>query len=77
MGLSFTISTIALGIGLAGGGAFHRENIAVSALAILPSLLGMWLGTMVRGWISAATFRRWFLWCLVLLGIELIIRPLV
>jgi len=34
-------------------------------------------GTVIRGRISAATFRRWFLVCLVLLGLELVIRPLV
>jgi uncharacterized protein len=77
MGLSFTISTIALGIGLARGGAFQLENIVASALVIVPTLLGMWLGTAVRGRISAEIFRRGFLCCLVLVGIELIIRPLV
>lgn len=76
LGLSFTFSTIALGIGLARGGAFHLENISTSALAIGPSLLGMWLGAAMRARISAATFRRWFLFCLALLGLELIIRPL-
>ena len=76
LGLSFTISTIALGIGLAGGRAFHFEDIAASSLAIVPSLLGMWLGTAIRGRISAATFRRWFLCFLVLLGFELVLRPL-
>src|ERR1700722_7524861 len=54
MGLSFTISTIALGVGLACGGAFHLDHIGVSALAVVPSLLGMWVGTVVRGRISAA-----------------------
>jgi uncharacterized protein len=77
LGLSFTISTIALGIGLAWGGAFHPENIAASALAIVPSLFGMWLGTAIRRRIGGATFRRAFLYCLVLLGLELVIRPLV
>jgi hypothetical protein len=77
LGLSFTISTIALGVGLARGRAFHFEYIALSALAIVPSLLGMWLGTVIRGRISAAMFRRWFLCFLVLLGLELMLRPLV
>jgi uncharacterized membrane protein YfcA len=76
LGLSFTVSTAALAIGLGVGGAFHREDIAASALALLPSLLGMWLGTLVRKRISGATFRRGFLCCLALLGLELIIRPL-
>lgn len=71
LGLSFTVSTIALAVGLARGGAFHLENITLSILAIIPSLLGMWLGTTVRERISAATFRRWFLIFLAILGLEL------
>jgi uncharacterized membrane protein YfcA len=74
LGLSFTISTIALAIGLARGGAFHFGSIATSALAIVPALMGMWFGQWIRQHIAAATFRRWFLICLVLLGLELTIR---
>lgn len=77
MGLSFTFSTVALAIGLVGGGALHVEHIAGSALAIVPAMLGMWLGTAIRTRISPAAFRRGFLICLVLLGLELIVRPLV
>jgi uncharacterized protein len=77
LGLSFTASAAALAIGLEVGGAFRLDDIAASAHAILPSLLGMWLGTVVRGRISGATFRRGFLCCLVLLGLELVIRSLV
>jgi uncharacterized protein len=76
LGLSFTISTVALAIGLTRGGAFHLGSITASALAIVPALLGMWFGQSVRQRISAATFRRWFLICLFLLGLELAIRPL-
>jgi uncharacterized membrane protein YfcA len=75
LGLSFTVSTIALAAGLARGGAFHLENISLSTLAIVPSLLGMWVGTKLRGRISAATFRRWFLILLAILGLELAIHP--
>ncbi len=77
LGLSFTISTIALAAGLAGRGAFQLDGLIASALAIVPALAGMWFGTVIRGRISAATFRRWFLICLVLLGLELVIRPLI
>src|SRR5262249_9640638 len=76
LGLSFTVSTIALAIGLARGGAFHVGNIAASAIAVVPSLLGMWLGTVVRKLISSATFRRWFLCCLFLLGVGLAVSSL-
>jgi hypothetical protein len=75
LGLSFTVSTTALAVGLARGGAFHLENIALSALAVIPSLLGMRVGTTVRERISAATFRRWFLIFLAVLGLELVVRP--
>jgi uncharacterized membrane protein YfcA len=75
LGLSFTVSTIALAAGLARGGAFHLGNITLSALAIIPSLLGMWVGTTIRERISAATFRRWFLIFLAILGLELVVRP--
>lgn len=75
LGLSFTVSTIALAAGLARGGAFHLGNVILSALAVIPSLLGMWVGTAVRGRISAAIFRRWFLVLLAILGLELAVHP--
>jgi uncharacterized membrane protein YfcA len=75
LGLSFTISTIALAVGLAGGGAFHLGDVALSALAIAPALLGMWLGQSIRQHISPEAFRRGFLICLLLLGLELSVRP--
>lgn len=76
LGLSFTVSTIALAAGLAWRGAFHLDGLGMSSLAITPSLLGMWLGQAVRTRVSPATFRRWFLVCLLLLGAELILKSL-
>ena len=75
LGLSFTVSTIALAAGLARGGAFHLGNITLSALAVIPALLGMWVGTTVRKRISPATFRRWFLIFIAILGLELAVHP--
>jgi uncharacterized membrane protein YfcA len=75
LGLSFTVSTIALALGLASHGAFEAGHLAMSSLAVLPALLGMWLGQVLRQKISPATFRRWFLIFLILLGIELLLRP--
>lgn len=75
LGLSFTVSTIALAAGLARGGAFHVGNITLSALAVIPALLGMQVGTMVRERISAAAFRRWLLILIAILGLELAAHP--
>ncbi|MGQ7791332.1 sulfite exporter TauE/SafE family protein [Faunimonas sp. B44] len=76
LGLSFTISTMALAAGLALHGAFPVDNLAMSALAIAPALAGMWAGQIIRNKVNPPTFRRWFLIGLFLLGAEMIAKPL-
>jgi uncharacterized membrane protein YfcA len=44
-------------------------------LAVVPALLGMELGQRIRHRIRPAMFRQWFLICLALLGLDLIVRP--
>lgn len=75
LGLSFTISTIALAIGLFMHGAFHFEQLSLSAFAIVPALIGMWVGQKIRTTISPKRFRQFFLLFLIILGLELILRP--
>jgi hypothetical protein len=74
LGLSFTVSTVALAVGLERGGAIDLRSVVASALSVFPALVGMALGQWVRQRIRAATFRRWFLICLALLGFDLAIR---
>jgi hypothetical protein len=74
LGLSFTVSTIALAVGLTWRGAFQLDSLAMSSLAIVPAMAGMWCGQAIRQKVSPTTFRRWFLICLLLLGIELTLR---
>ncbi|MFC0402132.1 sulfite exporter TauE/SafE family protein [Paraburkholderia rhizosphaerae] len=75
LGLSFTVSTVALAGGLLAHGAFRLHQIGLSLLAVIPALIGMWLGSIVRQKISPKTFRRCFLLFLVVLGLELTLRP--
>lgn len=75
LGLTFTVSTVALTAGLLVHGAFHVEQLGLSALAIVPALAGMWLGQKIRNRFSPRTFRLCFLAFLLLLGIELVLRP--
>lgn len=77
MGLSFTVSTVALGMGLLMHGAYMPGKMGISLLAVLPALLGMWLGQRVRARISPAMFRKCFLLFLLALGGEMVIRPLI
>jgi uncharacterized membrane protein YfcA len=74
LGLSFTVATVALAIGLARESAFASGDIASSFLAVVPALLGMWIGQHVRERISPATFRRWFFICMLALGLQLLLR---
>lgn len=74
LGLSFTVSTIALTIGLVLHGAFQVGEAGLSALAVLPALLGMLAGQRLRKAFNPATFKRCFLVMLVLLGLEMIAR---
>ncbi|KAF1019708.1 MAG: hypothetical protein GAK30_02941 [Paracidovorax wautersii] len=76
LGLSFTVSTLALATGLAAHGALRLEQLGLSSLAIVPALAGMWLGQAVRARISPKGFRLCFLLFLLLLGLELASRPL-
>lgn len=75
LGLSFTVSTVALAASLGLRNAFEGSNLALSVLAILPALAGMWAGQVLRDRIAPAIFRRWFLVCLLLLGAEMCLGP--
>jgi uncharacterized protein len=75
LGLSFLVSTIALAFALVGGGAFSASLAGGSALALLPALVGMWLGQKLRARISASLFKTCFFWGLILLGAHLASRP--
>lgn len=71
LGLSFTVSTLALAAGLALHGALSVGHLLPSLVAVLPALAGMWLGQRLRQRISPTAFRTGFLVCLLLLGVEL------
>jgi uncharacterized membrane protein YfcA len=76
LGLSFTVSTIALALGLLRVDAWHAGSIWLSLLALVPALLGMQAGQMLRQRIAAPTFRRVFFAGLLLLGIYLVVERL-
>jgi uncharacterized membrane protein YfcA len=71
MGLSFTVSTLALSVNLAAAGALQLAEVATSCALVLPTLLGMSLGGALRQRLSAQTFRRCFLMALAVLGVYL------
>ena len=76
LGLSFTVSTLALAFNVSAAGAlnFSVAGGAIGALAAV--CLGMWVGTALRQKLQPPTFRRWFFIGLLLLGIYLSVRAL-
>ena len=68
MGLSFTVSTLALAVGLWGVGSFGVSGAAASLWMLPAAVLGMWLGQALRTRLSAGVFKRCFFVGLALLG---------
>ncbi|GFM89217.1 membrane protein [Pseudomonas cichorii] len=73
LGLSFTVSTLALAAGLLWNGALGGGEMGASLLALIPALLGMLLGQWLRQRISALVFKRVFFIGMGALGLHLLI----
>ncbi len=76
MGVSFTVSTLALGAGLAASAHASGPVLGLSALMLLPAVAGMALGQALARGISAALFRRVFMGSLWVLGVYMVVRTL-
>jgi uncharacterized membrane protein YfcA len=76
LGLSFTVSTVALAWSLAGSGSLDLVAGLYSLLALVPALAGMLAGQRLLRVMRPETFRRWFFSGMVLLGADLAMRGL-
>jgi uncharacterized membrane protein YfcA len=77
LGLTFLIATIALGLSLPATMVRMMSSSGyVPLVALCAALTGMWLGQIVRRWISPSVFRACFFWGLLGLGIHLTVRGL-
>ncbi|MBS5840284.1 MULTISPECIES: sulfite exporter TauE/SafE family protein [Pseudomonas] len=73
LGLSFGVSTLALAAGLYGRGSLGGGELNASLLALMPAMLGMWIGQLLRQRVSATLFKRVFFVGMALLGAHLLI----
>jgi uncharacterized protein len=76
LGLSFTVSTVALAAALAGVDAFAPDLVLPSLLAVVVALAGMRLGQAVRTRLRPQAFRLCFFVGLLALGACLALRGL-
>ncbi|MDB5930644.1 MAG: putative rane protein [Polaromonas sp.] len=72
MGISFTVSTLALAVGLYFNDRYPGATFGASVLMLLPALAGMAAGHYLRQKLSPVLFRQCFLGSLILLGIHMI-----
>jgi uncharacterized membrane protein YfcA len=77
LGLSFTVSTLALAVVLVEDGALQIAVAGASLLALAPAVIGMQLGQWVRARVRSETFRICFFAGSLLLGAHLALRALI
>jgi uncharacterized membrane protein YfcA len=76
LGLSFTVSTLALAACLVATSSYSIDFATQSALAVIPALAGMFLGQAVRDKLNAQVFRQWFFWAMLTVGVFMVVRAL-
>jgi len=74
LGLSFTVSTLALAINVGLAGGFSVSMAGSTVVGLVMALAGMAAGQAVRHRLSAQLFRRCFFAGLLLLGLHLIVQ---
>lgn len=76
MGISFTVSTMALAAGLHVNSSYSGAALGTSIAMLLPAIGGMSLGQMLRQRLPPELFKRLFMSSLVVLGAHMIVQSL-
>jgi hypothetical protein len=76
MGISFTVATIALALGLYVNANYTAGDLAASLLMLLPALAGMYMGQALRQRLSATVFRTCLMGSLAVLGAHMVLHEL-
>lgn len=76
LGLTFVTISISLGAGMASRALLTVETAQLSALAVVPTFLGLAIGKRLRGKVSEGQFRKLFFFGLFLVGTYMIATAL-
>lgn len=76
LGVQFLITGTFLALSLIREGGFSLQYAIISALALIPSVLGMLAGKSLRDKVSEEKFRTWLYILLLLIGLNLIRKGL-
>lgn len=74
VGLTFGAGTLSLLVVMSAFGLLQAEHYALSALAVLPVLAGMWVGRKLQNRISETRFRMVLMTVLIVIGLNLLRR---
>ena len=74
MGICFTTATLALGLSLGGHGLMSGDLTVLSAVSVLPALIGMRIGSYVRHSLREPTFKKVFFFALLILGLWIMLK---
>jgi uncharacterized membrane protein YfcA len=77
LGLSFTVSTVALAVALGSSGSYPTSIFLASLAAVVPALIGMFAGQHMRDRIEPVAFRKWFFVAMLAVGGYMVARGLV
>jgi len=77
LGITFLSLTLVLGFSLSAHDLLPQELGLLSALALIPSALGMFAGQRIRHRISEDMFRKLFFWALPVAGLYMIVRAVI
>ena len=75
-GVVFLLGAVALTFAHLNSGLLNAQTLPLSAIVVLPALIGLWLGFLAHDRLDVAQFRRWTLILLVLTGANLVRRAL-
>ncbi|MFD1794543.1 sulfite exporter TauE/SafE family protein [Paracoccus aurantiacus] len=75
-GVVFLLGAVVLTFAHLGSGVLNGQTLPLSAVLIVPGVLGMWAGLKVHDRLDVTQFRRWTLVLLVLSGLNLVRRGL-
>ena len=76
LGLSFTVSSFALAVGLFVTGQFQMTVAAASLVALIPAFAGMFLGQKLRNRMPQELFKKCFFGGLLILGAYMTYRAI-
>jgi uncharacterized membrane protein YfcA len=71
LGIMFVFITGMLAVSLALHGAYDLSNSAAGIAAVAPTMVGVWLGQAARRRLSPETFRRFFIFGMLGVGLHL------